>query len=577
MSLLIRVWYRRAMAMSFKPLISWPRDSHRAEGTRRLWLAASVLLAGGVLLGGGNVFFPYLSARNPLLVWNAAIGLPLGVLIIRAARAARVPAPRSRWVLAAGLAATLAVEWAAETWWPNSADEYGYVFLARTLLHGRLWNPPAPAPQVFEIAWTFTRGQEWFSQYPPAWPAVLAPFLAAHLAWLAPPLLGLALGALARAGMRELGVRPEAASALLVLLVFSPFVMFNGASLFSHMMAADLVAAIIVVQARDERRRTPANPVAIGALFGLLLLTRYDVFLLAAVPFALDAAWRRRAALLRDAALMAAGGLPFFAAFAGYNAAITGHPLKTPYAWVSGGAKIGLLGKHVVVLDALTEAVLRTLHWTGELVAYAGPVLPVIAAASVWTQLRSRRLRWFDTLLPRAIGFFFLYPNNGGHEFGPRYWFFAWPAAVLGIGHALGRDDAQAGWLQAGRLRLHAPSLAAAHLPVFAGAALSLAAFNHAYVNQRRRVENLVPPERPAVILIPTRSIMVTPWQSVPIVAHSADFCRNGVNLDRDVLYARADNAFAHQQEFAALACTLIDRHIYRWRPPGVIEPVTCP
>src|SRR4051812_47622802 len=71
---------------------------------------------------------------------------------------------------------------------PNSADEYGYLFAAETFLKGRLWNPAPPPPLdlFLEVTHIFAIDGKWVSQYPPGWPVVLAglslvglPFVAA--------------------------------------------------------------------------------------------------------------------------------------------------------------------------------------------------------------------------------------------------------------------------------------------------------------------------------------------------------------------------------------------------------------
>ncbi len=534
-----------------------------------------MLLAGGLLLGFGNFVYPYLSARDHLLGWTLCVSLPLSAAMLWCMRRFGVVRLPSAWLVPASLGCALLVELAAQTWWPNSADEYGYVFLARTLLHGRLWNPAPPAPEIFEIAWTYVRDGKWFSQYPPAWPALLAPFLAVHAAWLADPLLTAGLAALVLAAMRRMGVPVQVAGPVAVLLMFSPFVLFNGASLFAHMLTAVVVMGVIWLQARDEAARSWADRAGIGALFGVLLLTRYDVFVLAAAPFVLDRLWFRRAAFpLRDAPAMAAGGLPFALCFMAYNHAFTGRLLKTPYAWASQGAHIGLWGKHVVFADAMGAALLRTAHWTGELAAFTSPVLMGLVAVAVARLLRAGRLRWHDTLLPVAICFYFLYPANGGHEFGPRYWFFAWPAAMLSLATGLGVGEA--GWLRVGRWRLDAGALAAAHLPAFLGMGVATSLFTHLYVDQRRQVEGAVPPGQRALVLIPTRALMISRWQSVPITAHSADFCRNGTDTTADVLYGRADNNFLQGGLFTRNACAFAGRPVYVWRAPGVMVSVDC-
>ncbi len=540
---------------------------------RRAAAPAALLLAGGLLLGFGNFVYPYLSARDHLLGWTLCVSLPLSAGIVGFARrfaGLRLP---GAWLVPACLGCALLVEVAAQSWWPNSADEYGYVFLARTLLHGRLWNPAPPAPEIFEIAWTYVRDGKWFSQYPPAWPVLLAPFLVIHAAWLANPLLTAGLGALVLAALRHLGVDRRVSGPVAALLMFSPFVLFNGASLFAHMLTAVLVTGIVWLQARDEAAGRWVNRAGIGALFGVLLLTRYDVFVLAAAPFVLDRLWFRRAAFLwRDAPAMAAGGLPFAAAFMAYDYAFTGRVLKTPYAWASQGAHIGLWGKHVVLADAVGAALLRTAHWLGELAAFTSPVLIVLVVLALAARLRAGRIRWFDTLLPVAVCFYFLYPANGGHEFGPRYWFFAWPAAMLSVATGLG----EAGWLRVGSWRVEARALAAAHLPAFLGMGLATSVFTHLYVDQRRQVVGAVPPVARALVLIPTRALMLSRWQSVPITAHSADFCRNGVDTTADVLYGRADDNFRQGDVFTRSACAFAGRPVFLWRAPGQMTRVDC-
>ncbi len=536
---------------------------------------SSLLLAGGLLLGAGTFVYPYLAARDHLLVWIVFVSLPLSAAMARFAMRAGTPGVPIPLLLLAILPVTLLLEWAAESWWPNSADEYGYTFLAQTLLHGRLWNPPPPAPLIFDFAWIFSRNGKWFSQYPPAWSALLAPFLAGGIAWLLNPLLNLLLGILTWRTLKLMRVPNQIAAATIFLLMFAPFTLFNGASLFAHTFTVVLIMGIILLQTRDEILSATRNKLGIGALFGVLMMTRYEVFVLTACPYILDRFWYRRANFFRDAIPMGIGGLPMLAAFFAYNIEITGRLFKTPYSWVSQGAKIGLWGKHIIFRDALGDAILRTLHWSGELFLFTSPLLVALVALAVAAKCRARTLRFYDIMFPVAYIFFFLYPNTGGHEFGPRYWFFAWPGAMLGIATGLAEAGFAGEWLRAGRRRLHAPTLAAVHAPVFLGVSIAIAAFTHIYVDKRRQVFQAVPTQLPALVLIPTRNLMITPWQTEPIIAHSADFCRNGVTLDHDVLYARADILFKYAKPFISLACRIQGRHIYAWRA-GQLESISC-
>jgi hypothetical protein len=76
-------------------------------------------------------------------------------------------------------------------------------------------------------------------------------------------------------------------------------------------------------------------------------------------------------------------------------------------------------------------------------------------------------------------------------------------------------------------------------------------------------------------VLIPTRLLTLTPWQTKPTAAGSADFARNGVAFDAPVIYGRADNATHDQAAFTAMACSL-GRHVYVWRAPGALDKIQC-
>jgi hypothetical protein len=175
-------------------------------------------------------------------------------------------------------------------------------------------------------------------------------------------------------------------------------------------------------------------------------------------------------------------------------------------------------------------------------------------------------------LLPVAITFFFFYPAGGGHEFGPRYWYFAWPTALLSMVTGLADGDR----LRILRWRLCPSALASWHMPLYLGVTLSTAVFTHLYVDARRAVYAPLPPQTPALVLIPTRDLFITSFQKQPIRAPSSDFPRNAVDLTAPILYGRANQAFRGNTLFESLACRIKNRHIYIWREPGRLEDLTC-
>ena len=122
--------------------------------------------------------------------------------------------------------------------------------------------------------------------------------------WLANPLLTSALGATLVGVYRRLDARPTTQNAALGLVLLSPFTLFLGGSLFPQTMAAVLVAAVVWAQLSDEARPRVWRKPLIGALFGVLLLARYDVFAIAVLPYAVDRLMRRRFAAIRDGLLV---------------------------------------------------------------------------------------------------------------------------------------------------------------------------------------------------------------------------------------------------------------------------------
>jgi hypothetical protein len=76
-------------------------------------------------------------------------------------------------VIGFGAVGALAIVWVLRAF-PNSGDEYDYLFEARTFLAGRLWNPVPALPDLFaHFHILFTNGK-WVAGYPPGWPLLLA-------------------------------------------------------------------------------------------------------------------------------------------------------------------------------------------------------------------------------------------------------------------------------------------------------------------------------------------------------------------------------------------------------------------
>jgi hypothetical protein len=491
----------------------------------------------------------------------------LAATFAAARRALRLPGIATGavpWV--AGLACLL-LGWLAGTFWPNSGDEHSYLFLADTLLAGRLTNPPAPDPELFSMYRVFTVRGETFSQYLPGWPMVLAIFRSAGLAWIANPVLTTALGVCLLGAMRRLRAGASAQLAILLLVLLSPFTLFNGASFFSGTLSAALAAAIAWQHLVDEEQPTFFRKALIGVLFGLQLLTRVEMFLLIGALYAADRLWRRRQAALGDALPVLLGALPFVLFLLAYDHTITGDAFQTPVTLTNPDLEPGAV--MTTPRQMITRSFRHAIYWTAALGEYGGLVLLFLQFPALAFQARRGALRFFDLALPATILLFLIFPYEGGHQYGPRYWFSAWPLAALTIASGYVRSDAS--FIFCGR-RLNLNMLTAANLLFCFVMLPGLILTTRVYVDARRAVFVDAAPVRPAIVLLPSRGLKLWPWQRDWAKADSRDFARNDVDYKGPVLYGRLDVPDA-----LARACRLPGRAVFIWGGPGDLVRQHCP
>jgi hypothetical protein len=530
---------------------------------------AVLLLTGGMLAALTETIVPTIIGRVvPLLnAGHFAIGLFVVALALGIAdRFWRLPWRKPGFAIALSFAGCLAAGWLGGVSWPNSGDEYSYVYLADTLLAGRLTNPGPPDQELFENFHVLVEGGRTFSPYPPGWSAFLVPFRAAGAVWLANPLLTVLIGSALIGAFKRLNVSHVVQKPALALVLLTPFTLFLGGSLFPQTAACALVACIVWVQLIDEAQPRSWRKLLIGALFGILLLTRYDVFAIVAVIFAIDRLVLRRLHAVADGLLIIPGLLPFVACHLAYNFGVTGSALQPTATWAASGDP-GLPGDTSVTIQLLFAAV-KNLLWLGGLAQFGGLPVLLLASIALVAKLRHRTSRFYDFLLPMAVVFYTFVPFTGGHQYGPRYWFWAWPIAVLTI--TSGLVDG-AGYFRVRGRRVAFEGFAAACLVFAAGGFCVLLVTTHVYIAARRMVFEGPRPEARSIVLIPSRTIRMWPWEDGGIDASSSDFTRNDLDYDARVIFGRADAPDA-----IARACRLHGREVFRWEEPGRLVRVDC-
>ncbi len=545
---------------------------------RNLWavspLTVALLLGVLILWGIAEALFVFVRCPPPLVTANADVLYGFGtaaIILFLCARhgatpgagwrASACPAWAAPALIVGAFGVTLLLAQFAMEAIPNSGDEYGYTYLADTLLHGRLWNPPRPAAlhDVLETMYIVDRDGRRLSQYAPGWPALLAGFLAIGLPQLANPVVGLCASGLLWLALRQLGVGRAACFAALLLGAAAPFWLFNAASFFSHSLTGACLLAIIWLDLRDGRRPSAYNRAGIGVAFSVLLATRYEDFAIAFALFALDGLIRRGWRLVPWAAPAALAGAPLAAALLFYNWRITGNPFETSLAWAS--PQIGF-GLHAVGVDGPHSALRGVSHsvwWALDWQNFASALILPLYCIAAYRRLAARRLRWFDLVLPSLVVFFFFFPDSGGYQYGPRYWYFGFAAMPVTVAAGLTGPD---GLWRVRQVALDPMRLALAQLAAFAGFSLGLALLCHLRAETRMlplRIAATVPP--PALVLLRDGELRYSSVQLTADPFLASDLSRNGLRRELPPVAIGIDLGPARTR---LLCRQMPDRHIYR-------------
>ncbi|HEX2573507.1 MAG TPA: glycosyltransferase family 39 protein [Polyangia bacterium] len=401
---------------------------------------------------------------------------------------------------------------------PNSADEYAYVFQAETFRHGRLWNPLPPATDFFRYNHLIEKDGKFLSRFPPGWPLVLA--VASALAvprGVVSSIVGvLSLAVLYRIGRRLYG----AGTGLLAcfLLLPSAFFLFTNASYFSHAFCALTVLLFIDLCLCHRADRRPVSALSAGLCLGLCFATRYYTALLAGLPVALAFAAERR---WRSLLLLGLGGSPIVVLLGLYNTAITGHPLLMVTTWYDPAEVLGFTNGHSLRhgLHLLVGRLLLFMRWT------APTMLPLYLVLCMRRPGRRTPLLYPVPFIAIALGYVFFW-SSGSNQYGPRFYYEGYPLVVLFVTSQLVERRPLRG-------RAVLVSLLLAGQFVGLGTTVYLAVRQHRVVEERldlyRQVEAAHLAD--AIVFIASGTGVLS---EMPI----GDLTRNGLDFTGSVLYA---------------------------------------
>ncbi len=324
---------------------------------------------------------------------------------------------------------------------PHIPDEVIYLFQAKYFAAGRLYLPVGSVPQAFDIIHTTTAQGHWFGIFPPGWPLLMSLGVLVGAPWLINPILTVVVILVVHRMVTETHDRATAGLAI-VLLLLSPWFLYMGGSMMSHM--ASMLAAITVLRAAIRLTQTArfGDGIAAGIGLGALVLIRPFEGVLVGLA---TASWLlielrlkavNLATLVFGVLALAIGGLTL-----PYNRALTGDPFRTPiglyfdtrYAPGSNrlgfGADIGNIGWGNDVLPGhspLEAAINATFNsHLVQVELFASPagslLLALVFLASARRWIGSPADRLMVAVVGVTISGYSLYWYHGA-DLGPRYW-----------------------------------------------------------------------------------------------------------------------------------------------------------
>ncbi len=234
---------------------------------------------------------------------------------------------------------------------PAYHDEFSYLFQAKTFLAGRLYFPPQAQSEFFDQMHVLNDNGVFASRYFPGVGLWLAPWVALGRSYWGQYLAGGLITVCAFWIGRELAAainraapastQPAADSGLLLgflagfLCAISPAMVLFGNLLLSHHATTLGLATFVLCYLRALRSESWHWPLAGGVALSFAMLCRPLTAFGFALPFGLHLGWLLlRGRLVQPVGRLTAALAPLLvgvALLAGFNAALTGNPLQSPY------------------------------------------------------------------------------------------------------------------------------------------------------------------------------------------------------------------------------------------------------
>lgn len=311
----------------------------------------------------------------------------------------------------------------------NSSDEYAYLYQAETLGNGKLWEYAHKHPEFFYFNHIANKDGISVSRFPPGWPLILSTsYFFGFPPFIVNPILGL-LTLIVFYFFAKRVYGEQVALWSLVALALSSFYIFNAASYFSHTSCALFTVGFVYCLYLYLDTRKVFYAVLGGFLIGMVAITRYYTAVIIFLPFLIYLIYHFRLKSFGSFFWMGVGGLPCILFLFWYNHAITGDWLVPVTMWAYADEALGFVRGHSIL-----KGIEHIIRWTFMFMYWCSPAFLILYFLGLHRKIWDRTQRlvkpedYFYLLL--MIGYFFYY-QIGGNQYGPRFFFEAFPFLVV--------------------------------------------------------------------------------------------------------------------------------------------------
>jgi hypothetical protein len=312
---------------------------------------------------------------------------------------------------------------------PNSSDEYAYLYQARTLSEGKLWEASHELHDFFYFNHIASKDGIAVSRFPPGWPLILAGgyYIGLNPIFVNPILGGLLLIVFFAFVNRY--YNPRIALWSLIALALSSFFIFNSASFFSHTSCALFVLCFVYGCYLYFEKPKPHYLLLAGFCLALVAITRYFTAILVFIPFFFFFIRNCKLGCFKAFFWLGVGASPCIAFLFWYNYSITGNALLPVTMWAYNDEGLGFVRGHTVL-----KGIEHIVRWLGMFLYWCSPAILVFYFLALADKISNSNARWThpqDYLFLILLAGYFFYYQIGGNQYGPRFLFEALPFVIV--------------------------------------------------------------------------------------------------------------------------------------------------